>query len=170
MEGHGDERQQREARRHPCLSQLGADAHGLTHTTQSFVEGSGSPSITEVLTVGRNLSATWRRAGQALARCRTATLRVAGRNLTASIRPLSLPAIGSSSTSAYAWAFSMSGIKIEFDVVLFTAARYGGELIYIDLGPPPLTAVTASRKRQSRRHGTAPPLASPTPCRSPPPP
>ena len=130
----------------PCLSQLGADAHGLTHTTQSFVEGSGSPSVTEVLTVGRNLSATWRRAGQALARCRAATLRVAGRNLTTSIRPLSLPAIGSSSTSAFAWAFSTSGIKIVFDVVLFTAGRYGGELIYIDLGPPPLTAVTAFAK------------------------
>jgi hypothetical protein len=127
----------------PCLSQLGADANGLTHTTQSFVEGSGSPSVTEVLTVGRNVGASWRRAGQALARCRTATLKVSGRNLTTSIRPLSLPDIGSSSTSAYAWALSMSGIKIEFDVVLFTAGRYGGDLIYIDLGPPPLTAVTA---------------------------
>ena len=127
----------------PCLSQLGADANGLTHTTQSFVEGSGSPSVTEVLTVGRNVGASWRRAAKALARCRTATIRVGGRNLTTSIRPLSLPAIGSSSTSAYAWALSMSGIKIELDVVLFTAGRYGGDLIYIDLGPPPLTAVTA---------------------------
>jgi hypothetical protein len=58
-------------------------------------------------------------------------------------RPLSLPAIGSSRTSAYTWAFSMAGIKIELDLVLFSAGRYGGELIYIDLGPPPLTAVTA---------------------------
>src|SRR5450755_4687417 len=127
----------------PCLSHLGVDASGLTHTTQSFIEGSGSPSVAEVLATGRNIGATWRRAGQALARCRTATLRVSGRNLTTSIRPLSLPAIGSSSTSAYTWAFSMVGIKIELDLVLFTAGRYGGELIYIDLGPPPLTAVTA---------------------------
>jgi hypothetical protein len=112
----------------PCLSQLGSHANGLTHTTQSFVEGSGLPNAAEVLAVGRNIGATWRRAGQALARCRTATLRVAGRNLTTSIGPLSLPPIGSTSTSAYAWAFSESGIKIGFDVVLFTAGRYGGEL------------------------------------------
>jgi hypothetical protein len=130
----------------PCLSQLGSHANGLTHTTHSFVEGSGSPSVAEVLAVGRNVGATWRRTGQALARCRTATLRVAGRKVTTSIRPLSLRAIGSSSTSAYAWAFSMSGIRIGFDLVLFTVGRYGGELIYIDLGPPPLTAVTAFAK------------------------
>jgi pimeloyl-ACP methyl ester carboxylesterase len=130
----------------PCLSQLGSHANGLTHTTQSFVEGSGLPNAAEVLAVGRNIGATWRRAGQALARCRTATLRVAGRNLTTSIRPLSLPPIGSTSTSAYAWAFSESGIKIGFDVVLFTAGRYGGELFYIDLGPPQVTAVTAFAK------------------------
>ncbi|MGO9792123.1 MAG: alpha/beta fold hydrolase [Solirubrobacteraceae bacterium] len=130
----------------PCFSQLGSHANGLTHTAQSFIEGSGSPSVAEVLAVGRDIGATWRRAGQMLAGCRAATLRVAGRKDATSIRPLSLPAIGSSSTSAYAWAFSMSGIKIEFDIVLFTAGRYGGELIYIDLGPPPLTAVTAFAK------------------------
>jgi pimeloyl-ACP methyl ester carboxylesterase len=127
----------------PCLSQFGSQANGLTHTTQSFVEGSGLPSAAEVLAVGRNISATWRRAGQALVRCRTATLRVAGRNLTTRIRPLSLPPIGSASTSASAWAFSESGLKIGFDVVLFTAGRYGGELFYLDLGPPQVTAVTA---------------------------
>jgi pimeloyl-ACP methyl ester carboxylesterase len=126
----------------PCLSQLGSYANGLTHTTQSFVEGSGSPSVAEVLAVGRNVGAIWRRTGDALARCRTATLRVAGRKVTTSIRPLSLRAIGSSS-SAYAWAFSVAGIRIGFDLVLFTVGRYGGELIYVDLGPPPITAVTA---------------------------
>jgi pimeloyl-ACP methyl ester carboxylesterase len=131
----------------PCLSALGSHANGLTHTTQSFVEASSaSPSVAEVLAVGRNVGATWRRVGQALARCRTAALRVAGRRVMASIRPLSLPPIGSSSTSAYAWAFSVAGIRIGFDFVLFTVGRYGGDLIYVDLGVPPLTAVTAFAK------------------------
>jgi hypothetical protein len=43
-------------------------------------------------------------------------------------RPLSLRAIGTSSASAYAWAFSLAGIRIGFDLVLFTVGRYGGDL------------------------------------------
>ena len=126
----------------PCLSHLGSHPKGLTYTVHSFVEGSGLPSFAEVLAAGPHVRQTWSSAARALARCQTVRIQVAGKRVTSSVRRISFPRIGTSS-SAYAWAFSVSGIQVDLDLVLFTVGRYGGELIYIDLGAPQTATVTA---------------------------
>jgi hypothetical protein len=46
-------------------------------------------------------------------------------------------------SAAYAWAFTIPGIRIGFDLVLFTAGTYEGYITYADLGPPELATVQA---------------------------
>jgi pimeloyl-ACP methyl ester carboxylesterase len=77
-----------------------------------------------------------------MARCRTATIAIAGKNVTATIGPLSFPHVAGVS-SAYAWAFTAGGVRIGLDLVLFQSGTYAGYLAYSDLGPPAIATVTA---------------------------
>jgi pimeloyl-ACP methyl ester carboxylesterase len=126
----------------PCLSGLPANPKGLTYVSAGFVEGTAIPTLVEVLATGTQVRERWQGLSRALARCRTATITIAGKKATATIRPLSFPQVASTS-SAYAWAFTTAGVRIGFDLILFQAGAYAGYLTYADLGPPAIGTVKA---------------------------
>jgi pimeloyl-ACP methyl ester carboxylesterase len=126
----------------PCLSSLGTQPKGLTYQAASFVEGTAIPTATEVLATGPQIQRTWQDLGRAMARCRTATITIAGNKVMATIRPLSFPHVAGVS-SACAWAFTAGGVRIGLDMVLFLSGSYAGYLAYSDLGPPSVATVTA---------------------------
>jgi pimeloyl-ACP methyl ester carboxylesterase len=125
-----------------CLSGLPANPKGWTYATAGFVEGTSIPALGEVLATGPQAQPMWQHLARALARCRTATLTIAGTKAKATVRPLSFPRVAGTS-AAYAWAFTIAGIQIGFDLVLFTAGTYAGYLTYSDLGPPAVATVQA---------------------------
>jgi len=126
----------------PCLPSLPANPTGGTYATASFVEGTASPTLSEVLATGPQAQRRWQSLDRALARCRTATITIAGTKVKATVRALSFPRVASTS-SAYTWAFTIAGIRIGLDLVLFTAGTYAGYLTYGDLGPPTVATVQA---------------------------
>jgi len=126
----------------PCLSSLATNPKGWTYAAAAFVQGTSIPTLSEVLATGPQVRQGWQGLARALARCRTATLTIGGTKVTATVRPLPFPRVASTS-SAYAWAFTISGIQIGFDLVLFEAGTYAGYLTYSDLGPPAAATVTA---------------------------
>ena len=126
----------------PCLSGLSKSPKGLTVETAAFVQGSSVPSFGEVLESGGQVAPAWRRLGRALARCRNGTLRLGGANITVAIRSLAFPRIGRSS-SAYAWTFTLGGVRFGADLVLFQTGTYAGFVSYADLGSPRIATVKA---------------------------
>jgi hypothetical protein len=52
-----------------------------------------------------------------------------------------------STSSAYAWGFTISGIQIGFDLVLFETGTYTGYLAYSDLEPPARATVSTAYAR-----------------------
>jgi pimeloyl-ACP methyl ester carboxylesterase len=126
----------------PCLSGLGASHQGYTYASAAFVQGTSIPTLGEVLAAGPQAQRQWQRLNSALARCRTATITVGGVKSPVTIRPVSLPAVGSGST-AYAWTFTVSGIPVGDDLILFRAGSYEGYLSYADVGSPSPATVQA---------------------------
>jgi pimeloyl-ACP methyl ester carboxylesterase len=126
----------------PCLSGLASSPKGWTYLAVAFVQGSSIPNLGEVLATGAQVPGTWSRFARALARCRTATLQLAGTKVKVAVRPLPFPKVTHGS-SAYAWTFTLAGIKFGFDLVLFQTGTYGGYLSYADLGSPPVSTVVA---------------------------
>jgi pimeloyl-ACP methyl ester carboxylesterase len=126
----------------PCLSSLGAHPKGWTYQAAAFVQGTAIPTLGEVLATGPQAQRAWQRLGRALARCRTATITIEGKKASATIRPVPFPRAGGIS-SAYAWAFTIAGIRVGADLVLFRAGGYQGYLTYSDLGQPAAAAVRA---------------------------
>ena len=124
----------------PCLPSL--PANGVTSATAGFVEGTSTPALGEFLATGPQARQSWRRLSQALARCRTATITIAGTKAKVTIAPLSFPGLAGASP-AYAWAFTTAGIQVVSDSVLFQAGRYVGYVIYTGLGPPAVATVRA---------------------------
>ena len=126
----------------PCLSSLPASPEGLTHATAAFVEGTSIPTVAEALTSGPQAQQQWHSLNQALARCRTATITIAGKKAAVTIQPLAFPRVASAS-SAYAWSFSIAEIPIGVDMILFQAGKYAGYVVYSDLGPPAVATAQA---------------------------
>ena len=126
----------------PCLSGLGANHQGYAYATAAFVQGTSIPSLGEVLAAGPQAQRQWQSLNSALARCRTATITVGGVKSPATIRPIAFPRVGSGS-SAYAWTFTVSGIPVGDDLILFRAGSYEGYLTYADLGSPAAATVQA---------------------------
>jgi pimeloyl-ACP methyl ester carboxylesterase len=126
----------------PCLSSLPASPKGLTLATAAFVEGTSIPTFAEALTSGPQAQQQWRGLNQALARCRTATITIAGKKAGVTIQPLSFPRVASAS-SAYAWSFTIAGIRTSVDMILFQAGKYSGYVVYSDLGPPAVATAQA---------------------------
>jgi pimeloyl-ACP methyl ester carboxylesterase len=125
-----------------CLSGLSANHQGYTFTSAAFVQGTSIPSLGEVLAAGPQAQRQWQSLGSALARCRTATITVGGVTAPVTIRPMSFPRVGSGST-AYAWTFTVSGIPVGDDLILFRAGSYEGYLTYADVGSPSPVTVQA---------------------------
>ena len=126
----------------PCLSGLTTSPTGYQYATSAFVEGTSIPYIGEVLAAGPQGQQRWQSLGRLLARCRTATISSGGQKATVTIQPLPFPRVGSTS-SAYAWAFTIGGIRFGVDIVLFKAGTDTGYLTYVGLGSPAVATVQA---------------------------
>ncbi len=126
----------------PCLSGLAANHQGYTYASAAFVQGTSIPTLVEVLAAGPQAQRQWQSLGNALTRCRTATITVAGEKAPVTIRPISFPQVGSGS-SAYAWTFTVSGIPVGDDLILFHAGGYEGYLGYASVGSPLAATVRA---------------------------
>lgn len=117
----------------PCLSGPLANSAGFTYAAAGFVQGTVIPTLGEVLATGPQAKPRWRTLSRALAHCRTATITIAGNKAPVTITPLSFPR-SASTTAAYAWTFTIAGIGITDDLVLFEAGQDTGYLSYSDLG------------------------------------
>jgi len=126
----------------PCLSGWPANPKGYTYARAGFVEGTSIPSFGEVLATGPQAQRMWQSLARALARCQTATITIAGEKARATIQPLPFPRVAST-TDAYAWAFTIAGVRIGLDLVLFKAGSFAGYLTYADLGTPAVATVQA---------------------------
>ena len=128
----------------PCLARLAKNPKGWSYQTAAFVEGKSIPNLGEVLATGR---ASRRRRGtnstMPSRHCRSAMLQ-SRRHQGQGHRSSAWRSRGSASrSSAYAWAFTLAGIRLGFDLVLFQTGRYDGYLSYADLGPPATATVEA---------------------------
>ncbi len=126
----------------PCLQGLTASSPGTAYADAAFVQGTSIPSMGEVLATGPDAQPRWRSLSQALARCRTATITIGSEKAEVTIRSLPFPRIASTSY-AYAWRFTIAGIRFGSDLVLFDAGKYAGYLVYSDLGSPTTATVAA---------------------------
>ncbi len=126
----------------PCLSGLPANSAGFTYAAAGFVQGTAIPSLSEVLATGPQAKPRWRSLSRALAHCHTATITIAGKKAPATVTPLSFPR-AATTTAAYAWTFTITGIHIGADLVLFQAGKDTGYLAYSDLGTPAIASVQA---------------------------
>jgi pimeloyl-ACP methyl ester carboxylesterase len=118
-----------------CLTRASAVTNSWQHDVASFVQGSSIPTFVEVLATGPAIDRPWQRIAAAIATCRSATLDFAGTKVQSSVQPISFPAVGGS-PSATAWSFTLGGIRIGFDLVLFHTGHIGGYVAYSDLGSP----------------------------------
>jgi pimeloyl-ACP methyl ester carboxylesterase len=126
----------------PCLAHLAKSPKGWSYQTASFVEGKSIPNLGEVLATGAPVEQVWARFDEALARCRSAMLQFGNTKVEATVRRLAFPRLGRTS-SAYAWAFTLAGIRLGFDLVLFQTRRDNGYLSYANLGQPATATVEA---------------------------
>ena len=126
----------------PCLTSLPANAKGITYAAAGFVQGTAIPTLGEVLATGPQAKPRWRSLSRAMAHCRTATITIAGKKAPVTITPLSFPR-ATTTTAAYAWTFTIAGIHITDDLVLFEAGKDTGYLTYSDLGTPAFETVQA---------------------------
>jgi pimeloyl-ACP methyl ester carboxylesterase len=142
----------------PCLSSLSANQRGWTYASTAFVQGTAIPAAGEVLAAGPQAHQLWQRLDRTLAGCRTATITIAGTKAVAAIRPLSFPRTAGA-FAAYAWTFTVAGIRIGVDMVLFDAGTYQGYLTCSDLGTPAtatMRAFTGAAAAKAERGATAP--------------
>jgi pimeloyl-ACP methyl ester carboxylesterase len=124
----------------PCLSNLYLHTKGWSSVSAGFVEGTSIPSIGEVLASGPSVHQRWGRVERALARCHNVTIPLGRLRVPATVRPLAFPSLAATS-AAYSFAFTIAGIKIGFDLVLFETSHYGGYIAYSDLGGPSVATV-----------------------------
>jgi pimeloyl-ACP methyl ester carboxylesterase len=126
----------------PCLSRAANNRKGWSYQTTAFVEGKSIPNLGEVLATGAQVERVWDRFATALARCRSALLQFGDTKVEATVRRLAVPRLGRTS-SAYAWAFTLAGIRLGFDLVIFQTRRYDGYVSYANLGEPATATVEA---------------------------
>jgi pimeloyl-ACP methyl ester carboxylesterase len=144
----------------PCLSSVSDITKGWKHEVAAFVQGSSIPTVVEVLAAGPDVDRTWQRLAAAVAKCRSATLDFSGTKVRSSVRPISFPAVGGSS-SASAWSFTLAGVRIGFDLVLFHSGGIGGYVAYSDLGSPRTATATAFAQAavtKVEKGGSTPPV------------
>jgi pimeloyl-ACP methyl ester carboxylesterase len=144
----------------PCLAHLAKSPKGWSYQTTAFVEGKSIPNLGEVLATGARVQEVWHRLDSALASCRSATLQFGNTKIEATVRQLAFPRLGGAS-SAYGWAFTLAGINLGFDLVLFQTSRYDGYLAYANLGQPATATVAAfARAAVAKAHtGATAPVA-----------
>ena len=137
-----------------CLSGLvkGSGAN-ITSASVSFSERSGLPALGEGLATGPTVGSDYVRDARALAACHSLTFTQDKRKIRATIVPLALARVGSRS-AAYSLEFTISGFHLVTDIVLFTAQKYVGEVLYVDSVPPQTSAVLIfSREAAERAEG-----------------
>jgi alpha/beta hydrolase fold len=125
-----------------CLSSLPRHPQSWSFDIGAFAQGTSVPNLVEVLATGSGVREAWKRLAAALARCHTSSLVLGTAKVEAQVQPVSLRA-GARESAAYAWTFTLGGIRLGFDLVLFQAAAYSGYIAYADLAAPRKSTVTA---------------------------
>ena len=110
----------------PCLSSVSASPTGLTHATAAFVEGTSIPAFAEALTSGPQAQQQWRSLNQALARCRTATIAIAGDKDGVTIQPRLVLITGYGGTMESWDRRFVDALAEHHRVVIFDNAGIGG--------------------------------------------
>jgi len=125
-----------------CLTASPETTPGLTSAAAAFLEGPSIPSFGEDLTIGKKAAAQWARFDRELTDCHSATLSIAGQKAAVAIKPLAFPRVGSTS-SAYLWTYTVSGIPLSTVLVTFSAGEYQGSVEYSSIGVPDNSTVDA---------------------------
>jgi len=126
-----------------CLAGLDSnDGVKAQRITASFIDGSALPALSDSLVTGPAMASLYGEATTALAHCTSLTFTVDSKPVKATIKPLSLPTVGSASV-AYTFDLSVGDVPIGYDVVLFRVQSHVGEVVYVGVGTPALTTVEA---------------------------
>lgn len=118
-----------------CLSGLKAAPKNGTKASAAFEDGQ-FPAMDEVLALGPNEVQRYRKLNKALAGCKSITISTGGLNTASgTVGAMSFPTIGNQ-THAYSIQFTIKGVNVGVDIVLFRAGRFVGAIDYLDLGTP----------------------------------
>jgi pimeloyl-ACP methyl ester carboxylesterase len=124
-----------------CLSGLTAKSRtNVTSASVSFAERSSLPGLGEYLETGPAIASDYARGVRDLSACHSLTFIQGKKTIRASISSVPLPMVGSAS-AAYSLEFSVSGLHVVVDIVLFRSTKYVGEVIYSDSVPPQAKAL-----------------------------
>jgi pimeloyl-ACP methyl ester carboxylesterase len=119
-----------------CLAHLATSPRKGVHLAETYLtEAAGLPSFTEVLSRETKPAADWATGVSKLARCTSITFRLGTPKIRAAVAPLALPAVGASS-SAYSLRFTIEGLPIVEDLVVFWEGEYDGFVEYGDTATP----------------------------------
>ena len=116
------------------LSALKKPAKGVTHAEVSYEQGD-VPALQETIDVGKGESSAYTKFLHILNGCTTVSFSASGTNVTGSVGAMSFPTVGDES-AAYAFTFSVKGINLGLDLVVFKAGSVVGDIGYEDIGSP----------------------------------
>jgi hypothetical protein len=128
---------------------------GDVETSASFENGN-LPDFTEEIAGGRSLASNFTKMEKYLNGCKKASFTDSGTTYSATVGAMSFPTVGSRS-AAYQVSFSIKGITVGIDIVIFQAtSSIGGVLLYDDLGQPDVGQLENFAKLALKDLGVAP--------------
>ncbi len=145
-----------------CLAgRTAKSAANETTGSVAFYEGSGLPLLGDSLVSGPTVVSEFAKDVQTLASCRSLTFTQDKKKIHATITPIKLARVGSQS-AAYTLDFSVSGLHVVADIVLFATSRYVGEVVYADTASPQPSAVAAYATLAAQKADGKPVIATAT--------
>jgi hypothetical protein len=142
-----------------CLSSL----HKLIHQRSATIAfAGGETKLAEKIATGPRAVAQLHLLNRGLRACHGVTLKALGKRLHLAIRQMPFPKVGSTS-AAYSFRGSLTGIALGLNVVTFRVGRYVGIMIYGGPGTPDITTTIAFAKeavaKTEGQHVSPPPTA-----------
>ncbi len=137
-----------------CLADVSTSPRkGVPHAETYLTEATGLPSFTEVLSHDTKAAADWAKGAAEFDKCTSITFRFGKKKYRATLGPLALPTVGASSSS-YVLRFTIDGLPIVEDLVIFWESEYVGFVEYGDTVPPSATTVeTLARAAVAKAEG-----------------
>ncbi len=136
---------------------------GDIDVSASFENGN-LPDFEEELAGGHSLSSNFAKIVRYLNGCKKASITDSGTTYDATVGAMSFPTVGSRS-AAYQVNFSIKGLNLGLDLVVFQATpSVGGVLLYDDLGQPDLGQLKSFAKLALKDLGAATASTKPVPA------
>jgi len=134
-----------------CLSGLNAKSQAnATSAMAAFSERSGVPSLVEHLAMSSSVDSAYAHEIRALNACHSLLFKEDRQIVHATISPLAMATAGSRS-AAYALSFTLKGLSITTDIVVFHTKSSLGEVLYSDTTPPPMATVLSYAREAARK-------------------